>query len=381
MGYAVDDYGDMIADTVRMDAYHEALRRVVTPGCVVVDVGTGTGIAALLACSLGAGRVYAIEPDPVIEVARRCAADNGFADRITFVRDVSERVELPGRADVVVSDLRGVLPLYGRHLPAVIDARERFLAPGGALLPGRDTVWAALVEAPEAYARLLGPWRDHARGLDLSAARSTVEGTFMRVTLGADALLTPPGMLFELDYRTLTGPNAHGETVLPVDRPGTAHGLCVWFDAELVDGVGFGNAPGRPRLVYGQAFFPFREPVAVVEGDLAPVVFAASLVDDDYVFRWDTAVADADGTERAAHRQSTLDSLPLSAGLLRRSSESHRPVLGVDGEVALTVLELMDGGRTLGEIADVIAERFPAVCRSRPEALRAVTRLSQAYTR
>src|SRR5437870_11229737 len=75
--YSVADYGIMIADRVRMEAYMQALRSAVRPGGVVVDIGTGTGIFALLACRFGARRVYAIEPNDAIQVAREIARANG----------------------------------------------------------------------------------------------------------------------------------------------------------------------------------------------------------------------------------------------------------------------------------------------------------------
>src|SRR5712692_2722385 len=106
----------MIADHVRMGAYAQALREAIRPGAVVVDIGCGTGILSLLACQRGARRVYAIEPDASIELARTVARDNGYADRIVFLQDRSLRVSLPERADVIVSDLRGRLPLSGGNL-------------------------------------------------------------------------------------------------------------------------------------------------------------------------------------------------------------------------------------------------------------------------
>src|SRR5262245_28785524 len=59
--YSVSDYGSMMADDSRMKAYSEALRRVVNSESIVIDIGAGTGIFALLACRFGARRVYAIE--------------------------------------------------------------------------------------------------------------------------------------------------------------------------------------------------------------------------------------------------------------------------------------------------------------------------------
>src|SRR5262249_51191425 len=147
--YSLKGYGEMIADKVRMQAYARALRKAVRPGSVVVEIGTGPGVFAVLACQLGARRVYALESDPVIQVAREVAAANGYADRIEFIEDLSTNVTLPSRADVIVSDLRGLLPFFQSHLPSIVDARRRFLAPGGTLIPKQDAVWVGVVESPE----------------------------------------------------------------------------------------------------------------------------------------------------------------------------------------------------------------------------------------
>lgn len=93
--YSIADYGAMIEDTARIDGFIRAFRRVITRDTVVVDIGTGTGILALLACQLGARRVYAIEPDEAIQVAREAAAANGYADRVEYLQALSTAVTLP----------------------------------------------------------------------------------------------------------------------------------------------------------------------------------------------------------------------------------------------------------------------------------------------
>src|SRR5947207_700837 len=60
--YSLSAYGEMIADRVRADAYAEALRKTIRKGSIVVEIGTGPGVFAVLACQLGAARVFAIEP-------------------------------------------------------------------------------------------------------------------------------------------------------------------------------------------------------------------------------------------------------------------------------------------------------------------------------
>src|SRR3712207_3655914 len=100
--YSVSGYGRMIADNVRMDAYMNALRHVVNTDSVVLDIGTGTGIFAMLACQFGARRVYAIEPSDVIHVAREIAIANGYAERIVYIQDFLSQVTMPEQANIIV---------------------------------------------------------------------------------------------------------------------------------------------------------------------------------------------------------------------------------------------------------------------------------------
>ncbi len=61
--YSIRQYGSMYLHASRMIAYSSALGRFINPNSVVLDIGTGTGIFALLACQYGAWHVYAVEPD------------------------------------------------------------------------------------------------------------------------------------------------------------------------------------------------------------------------------------------------------------------------------------------------------------------------------
>lgn len=125
--YLLDEFGDMIADKVRFGAYADAIGRAVRPGYVVVDVGCGPGIFALLACRAGAKRVYAIDGGDIIHLARQLAAANGFTDRIEFLHGDSRQMQLPERSDVVVSDVRGALPLFAPSRSCDFGRREAAL--------------------------------------------------------------------------------------------------------------------------------------------------------------------------------------------------------------------------------------------------------------
>src|SRR5439155_26852207 len=99
----------------------------------------------------------------------------------------STEITLPEPADVVVSDLRGVLPLYEQHVPSIVDARRRFLKPGGKLIPKRDVVSVAVVETSDHYDRLVKPWKRFE--LNMDAAAQIVTNVWKRITLTANQLL------------------------------------------------------------------------------------------------------------------------------------------------------------------------------------------------
>jgi protein arginine N-methyltransferase 1 len=145
--YTISQYGNMYISKARMNAFEAALREIITTNSVVLDIGTGTGIFALLACRYGARHVYAIEPDDAIDVGRQAGAANGYSNRITFIQSRSTNITLPEPVDIIVSDLGGLLPLYGRHIPSIIDARTRFLTPCGALIPQQDHLRVAIIQA------------------------------------------------------------------------------------------------------------------------------------------------------------------------------------------------------------------------------------------
>jgi protein arginine N-methyltransferase 1 len=317
--YSLHFYGQMLADAARMDAYAAALRQLVRPDSVVMDLGCGPGVFALLACKLGARRVYAVEPNNVVGLAREAAAANACADRIEFLEKLSTEVTLREPATIIVSDLRGVLPFFEQHIPSIIDARKRLLARDGVLIPQRDILWAAVVEAPEQYDEIIRPWQNQF-DLDLSAATRFITNTWRKAHIKPDQFLAEPLCWNTVDYDEVESPGVDAEISWRVARNGTAHGFAVWFDSELVDDVRFSNHPASPRMIYGQGFFPFSEPVEVSEGNCIELRLAAKFVQDDYVWRWDTDFTDQ-GRMKASFRQSTFYGVPLSTAQLRKSAQ------------------------------------------------------------
>lgn len=97
-----------------------ALERAVAGGETVLDVGTGTGILAIAARKLGAGRVAAvdIEKRACVEAGKNVAR-NGVEDAVLVIAGGIDSVR--GRFDIVVANVRtpillGLLEGIGRTL-------------------------------------------------------------------------------------------------------------------------------------------------------------------------------------------------------------------------------------------------------------------------
>lgn len=379
--YSVSSYGNMIRDQLRLDAYHQALKQVVRPGDVVIDIGTGSGIHALLACQFGASRVYAIEPAKAINIAKEIAQDNGYGDRIHFIQDLSTNVTLPELGDVIVSDLHGIMPWFYQHIPSLIDARQRLLKPGGTLLPLEDELWGGIVEAPELYESYVCPWNEADYGFDLKAGMKITTNTWGRGRAAREQFLTEPQPWAKVNYTNIDTPNMSTELEWIVRKAGTGHGLMLWFDTTVTSGVHLTSAPYKPEISYGSAFFPWIEPVSLQSGDRIHIKLRADLTGQDYTWSWKTAIYNklSDKVPQKRFHQSTFFSELLSLQKLKRRSATYRPKLKTQGELDALVLQKMDGSHNLQEIAAEVMQQFPNHFQSLQSVLHHVQELSDLY--
>jgi len=377
--YSIANYGAMIADEPRMHAYAAALRQVVEPNSVVLDLGSGSGIMAFLACRFGARKVIAVEPDNVLQLARQIAAASGLDARIEFLHGLSTSVERPRCCDVVVSDLRGVLPLCTRHIPAIVDVRERWLAGGGIQVPSEDSIFGAVIESQSVWDKHFQGWMANV-GVDFSPAMQVRSGCMGRVALGPETLLTEPALWASIDYRTVTSPNHEARLSWRAHREGTGHGIALWFESVLADGVTLSNRPGEPPLIYGQMYFPWPKPVALHSGDCIEARIRAHLAGDDYVWAWDTYVHSGEtGDAPRAFRQSTLQGSVWTSEWLAGRRLDARPALTAKGHAALEALRAMEQRATVREISLTLKERFPTEFLHLQQSVSFVSDLQSSY--
>jgi SAM-dependent methyltransferase len=372
----------MIADRPRVEAYAQAIAKAVGANDIVLDVGCGPGVFALLACRAGARKVYAIDSDEIVHFVRELAAANAIAaERIEFIQGDSRKVQLPERVDVIVSDIRGSLPFFGHAIASLEDARRRLLVPGGRIIPQRDTLKAALIEAKDFYSRLVSPWSLPNLGLDLSPSLPRLLNGSYSSQFGNEQLLTDSQIWAVLDYSVGAKASAAADMCFSVGRPGIAHGLCLWFDTELFENIGYSSAPGPHKTIYGQVFLPWSEAVSVQKGQQVSVRLQSNLVGEDYIWRWETQIYAGAKNSTRHFQQSTFLGINFTPSSLRRRASDFVPSLTEEGETDRWFLHAMDGKATLQQIAQAAAQQFPTIFPRWEDALRRAAELASHFSR
>ena len=264
----IEVHRTMICDRVRTEAFRRAIDAMVRPGDIVLDVGAGSGILSVFAARAGAARVYAVERTTVAVLAQELAAANGIAEIVRVIHGDVMEIELPERVDLIVSEWLGGFGIDEGMLVPVIAARDRWLEPGGVMVPRSVTAWAALV-----HDRHLGetveflrdnPYDVRLDGLvEMTVNEISYSGTFRHLT--ADDRRSEPGRLWTTDADLISLEQAQApheaETLLQVSAHGRANALALWFTADLAPGVALSVGPDDPPTHWGMTTAPLRSPV------------------------------------------------------------------------------------------------------------------------
>jgi tetratricopeptide (TPR) repeat protein len=261
----------MINDVARNEAYDAALKRAVNPGDLVLEIGTGSGIVAMMAARAGAGKVVTCEILPALaEAAVETVARNGFADKVTVINKKSTQLEIgtdmPGKADVFVSELVNTGMLAPNMLQVLAHARRNLVKPEAKIIPAAARVKGALLECP--YLAAINPVGEIS-GFDLSHFDRFRSPAYAQIDLASDPhrLLSEPVDLLDFDFRIDMPNRGVRQLVIPVTEPGTLHGIAFWFDLYLDESVAYqSNAAARSNH-WKQAAEFFKTPLAVRAGD------------------------------------------------------------------------------------------------------------------
>jgi predicted nicotinamide N-methyase len=260
---------DIVKDEARNAAYDAALRRAVKPHSRVLEIGTGTGLLAMMAARAGAAEVITCEQTPVIaEKAAEIVALNGYAGRIRVVAKHSDQLDaeadMGGRADILVSEIVASDILGEDVLPAHERAVRDLLKPGARVIPARGVARVALAhDAREDLDRLT-----NVGGFDLSAFTALAPAV-RRIGAGHGrlSLRSEAADMFVFDLASAQYCAPSQASLLCRSAGGPVNGIVQWIALELDEVTRYENrpAPGA-RSCWAVLFHPFTRTVDSVAG-------------------------------------------------------------------------------------------------------------------
>jgi protein arginine N-methyltransferase 1 len=364
----VDEHRRYLSDETRMEAYQAAIRDVVRPGDVVLDVGTGTGVLGLLACRAGARRVYSVDRGPIIELARRICAANGLQDRVVFLKGLSTEIDLPEKVDVVVADQLDCAGFEAGTVTYFADAKTRFLKPNGRMIPRAIEFCVAAVQCDETW-QDIAFWEQPQAGLSFSPAYQSATNVAYAIPASAVTLLSGDVIGQKIEFAEEIPEKLDINVRLPVGQAGTFHGLLCWFSARLSEQATLTNSPlCEKRAQRRCTFLPLRKPVEVEPQDKIECSVKSPF--NQHLVHWTVAIqahAQERATEQFRSVHSTFLGQFLCAEDLSKTTATYRPQLGRRAHALLSALHMMKGNASVLEIQSRLRSEYPCLFASDDE--------------
>jgi hypothetical protein len=244
----------------------------------VFEIGTGSGLLAMMAAKLGAKQVTTCETVPLIATtAQQIITDNGF-DNIKVIAKKSTEIEIGSdvgaKADILVSEIFSSEMLGEHVLPSLEDAKQRLLKPNGKVIPAAGSIMVGLFTGEDIRRNLLV---DDAFGLNLQGFNRIVSKKRMiaRNDLGIQ-LLSDGIAAFDFDFEGDNHFPAQTKTLeITVKTAGICYGLVQWMQLDMNgdNKVMFENHPSQTTKVsnWQQCAYLFDAPIEVKMGQVVVI--------------------------------------------------------------------------------------------------------------
>ncbi|MDW3194692.1 MAG: 50S ribosomal protein L11 methyltransferase [Cytophagales bacterium] len=247
-----DVHRKMLADQERLSKYREAIFATVSEGDVVIDAGAGTGILSVYAAQAGAAKVYAIDNSEMALMIPKLAKENGFDQIIEVVQADFAEVQLPEKADVMVSETFGFWALDEGAIPDLQQCAKRHLKIGGRMIPEAFSLYLAPIKtAPDNLYSVFDDRFDEVR-MECLANESSLQSSVSKLDPEAVG-----NSIFVGRYLTLEVTEIIEEAT---QIPGPCEALCAYFTLHLSPEIDLTNAPHGATTSWIQATLPILLP-------------------------------------------------------------------------------------------------------------------------
>jgi len=362
----------MIFDEYRNAQYGDAIRKCVDSESIVLDLGAGLGLHGFMAAKAGAKKVYLVDPATVLNVAEMVGRSNNLPGVIQYENKKIEEIQIPGSVDIIISVFTGNFLLTEDLLPSLIYARNKFLAPGGKMIPDRALMEVVPVTSTEYYDKNIDRCSSPTQGIDYSLLRKFTSNRLFycnKENFKCDYLADPVEIL-DIDLMTAEKAECDNKLTLTMTKDGVCHGWLGWFKAHLGD-TWFSTSPKDKETHWNQVFLPLDPPVPVQVGQAMSFELKRLEFGE---WTWTVTI------DNVRQRHSTFLSRPLTLVELEKKTTNHKAQLNDRGRIVLDVLQKLNGNKSTEDIASTLFESHPDLYLRQSDAMRFVINLIERYT-
>ncbi|KAI3386574.1 hypothetical protein SNEBB_009490 [Seison nebaliae] len=275
---------NMMQDYIRTSTYQRAMLDNLDEfrDAVVIDVGTGSGILSHFALQAGAKRVYAIEASSIAQHAQHLVDSNQLNDRLKIVTGKVEDIDLPEKADIIISEPMGYMLINERMLESYIHARK-FLKPNGNMYPTKGILYCIPFCDEMLYMEMAAKgnfWTQKCFfNLDISSLQqAAIAESFRQPIVDTFDIricdVSEESQYYEIDFLKSSEESLHTIS-FPVKyrcrKTSNIHGLAFWFDVAFIGKnvtSWLTTAPGQPLTHWYQVRCCLPNPIFVFKGEI-----------------------------------------------------------------------------------------------------------------
>lgn len=278
----VGNHANMLLDRVRVTAFADAIGETVGRDDVVADIGSGSGLLAIIAAKRGARRVYAVERGVLAPLLADAVRENGVADVVEIIRADARDVVFPEPPTVLVSETLGSFGIDEDILGLLKDVRKK-AHPACRIIPERFEVELALALVPELEEEL--------RILEVGLP---VRLLALREALASRVTVTSIPTTYLGSSIGKTGPLRPGLDDLPralscevrANRAFRANAIVGWFSAQLSPSISLRSGPGPKSPSWSHVVLPLDPPLELKEGEVISLEVRPSVVTERGTWAW-----------------------------------------------------------------------------------------------
>ena len=266
----LDIHKMMLSDSIRTSSYCDAIRTLVKKDMVVIDFGSGTGILSIASVKAGAKKSFAIEKATIAKASKKIIYDNGLSSKIVVIKGDVNHLELPEKADIIVSEWMGIHVFQENMLFDLLDVKDKHLKEGGILIPNMVSLFIAPIKTETINEKEIAFWEAPLEGISLKEIGwLSMNDTYID-NISAYDLASDGKCVFILNLHEIQK-NELNKIVMTeefsFEKPQRINGICGWFTAQLSEEIVLDTGPHAAPTHWKQTIYPIYPGVDVNTGD------------------------------------------------------------------------------------------------------------------